>query len=117
VSPVAQPGCGARGRLVGDATSAVLAGFVRGWCRTGYVIGMPTDHDDAGAPGPRVDDWDDEPDPGSDEELTGDIGSILAGVTVVPAAIGWWRMRRGRRADQQATASTERIRPPRWFEL
>jgi hypothetical protein len=78
---------------------------------------MPTDHDDAEAPDPRVDDWDDDADPRADEELTGDIGSILAGVTVVPAAIRWWRMRRGRRGDQQATASTEQTRPPRWFEL
>jgi hypothetical protein len=68
----------------------------------------------------RIDDWaDDDPDPRADEELTADIGSILAGVTVVPAAIGWWRMRRERRAGQQAmsSATTEQIRPPRWFEL
>jgi hypothetical protein len=71
------------------------------------------DHSDPGA-----DDWsDDESASRADEDLTADIGSILAGVTVVPAAIGWWRMRRGRRADQQATASAEQTRPPRWFEL
>jgi hypothetical protein len=82
---------------------------------------MPTDHHDvADAHDPAVDDWaDDGPDPSADEELTADIGSILAGVTVVPAAIGWWRMRRERRAGQQAMSSgtTEQIRPPRWFEL
>jgi hypothetical protein len=78
---------------------------------------MPTGHDDGhDEPGPCADDY---PDPRADEDLTADIGSILAGVTVVPAAIGWWRMRRERRAEQQATSSrsTERIRPPRWFEL
>jgi hypothetical protein len=82
---------------------------------------MPTDHDqvDDDLEG-RADDWaDEDPDPSADEELTADIGSILAGVTVVPAAIRWWRMRRERRAEQQATSTetTERIRPPRWFEL
>jgi hypothetical protein len=69
---------------------------------------------------PRVDAWaDGDPDPRADEELTADIVSILAGVTIVPAAIGWWRMRREWRAEQQATSSgaTEQIRPPRWFEL
>ncbi len=81
---------------------------------------MRTDRDDADDPDPRVDDWvGDDPGPRDDEELTADIGSILAGVTVVPAAIGWWRLRRERRAEKQATSSgtTERIRPPRWFEL
>jgi hypothetical protein len=80
---------------------------------------MPIDHEEVDDD-PRVDDWaDDEPDPRVDEELTADIGSILAGVTVVPAAIGWWRMRRELRAERQATpqGTTERIRPPRWFEL
>jgi hypothetical protein len=80
---------------------------------------MPIDHDHVDDD-LRVDDWaDDDPDPRADEELTADIGSILAGVTVVPAAIGWWRTRRERRAEQQATPSgtTERVRPPRWFEL
>ncbi len=81
---------------------------------------MPTDHGDVdNDPDARVDDWaDDDPDPRADEDLTADIGSILAGVTVVPVAIGWWRMRRERRAEQQATSSTtpER-RAPRWFEL
>jgi hypothetical protein len=82
---------------------------------------MPADGDDVdNAPDPPVDDWaDDDPDPRADEELTADIGSILAGVTVLPTAIGWWRTRRGRRAERHATsaATTERIRPPRWFEL
>jgi hypothetical protein len=80
---------------------------------------MPTDHEDVDDD-LRLDDWaDDDPDPCADEELTADIGSILAGVTVVPAAIGWWRMRRELRAERQATpqGTTERIRPPRWFEL
>lgn len=72
---------------------------------TSYVARMPTDDDD-------LDDWADSADlgddgsadycdPGDDEELselTGEIGSIMAGRTVVPAAIAWWRMRRGRRA-------------------
>ena len=88
---------------------------------TGYVARMSTHHDGVNDdPDPRVDDWaDDDVDPHDDEDLTADIGSILAGVTVVPAAIGWWRMRRERRADQQATSpsSAERIRRPRWFEL
>jgi len=78
-------------------------------------------HDDADDDlDPRVRDWaDDDPDPRADDELTADIGSILAGVTVVPAAIGWWRMRRERRAEQDTTPSgtTERVRQPRWFEL
>jgi hypothetical protein len=80
---------------------------------------MPIDHE-AVDDDPHIDDWaDDEPDPRADEELTADIGSILAGVTVVPHAIGWWRTRRERRAEQQATSSVaaEQIRPPRWFEL
>jgi hypothetical protein len=82
---------------------------------------MPTDYEDVDdGPGPRVDDWsDDDLDPRADEDLTADIGSILAGVTVVPAAIGWWRTRRERRTEQQAASSTstERVRRPRWFEL
>jgi hypothetical protein len=70
---------------------------------------MPTDHDQV----------DDNSDLREDEELTADIGSILARATVVPAAIGWWRMRRELRAERQATpqGTTERIRPLRWFEL
>lgn len=81
---------------------------------------MPIGDDHPDIPDPRVDDWaDDDPDPRADEELTADIGSILAGVTVVPAAIGWWRTRRGRRAERQVTpaGTAERIRSPRWFEL
>jgi hypothetical protein len=79
---------------------------------------MPTDGDDT--PALWVDDWaGDDAGLRDDEELTADIGSILAGVTVVPAAIGWWRMRRERRAAKEATSSgtTGRTRPPRWFEL
>jgi hypothetical protein len=87
----------------------------------GYVARMPPDEDyvDARRPDPLADEWDDDADPSADEELTGDIGSILAGVTVVPAAIRWWRMRGERRAEQQATPSSpaKRIRRPRWFEL
>lgn len=82
---------------------------------------MPTDYEDVDdGLDSRVDEWaDDDLDPRADEDLTADIGSILAGVTVVPAAIGWWRMRRERRAGQHAasTEPTERPRPPRWFEL
>jgi hypothetical protein len=88
---------------------------------TRYVARMPTDHDEVDDhPDPRLDDWaDDDLDPRDDETLTADIGSILAGVTAVPAAIRWWRMRAERRAEQQATdsGSTERVRRPRWFEL
>jgi hypothetical protein len=53
------------------------------------------------------------------EALTADIGSILAGRTVLPAAIMWWRTRRSRRAEKQArsSATTERPRRPRWFEI
>jgi len=43
--------------------------------------------------------------PGDDEELealTAEIVTILAGVTVVPAAIMWWRTRRARRAEKDA---------------
>ena len=80
---------------------------------------MAIGHDDAvDDPAPGVDDSAHDQ-AQANEELTADIGSILAGVTVLPAAIGWWRMRRERRAEQQTTSSatTERVRPPRWFEL
>jgi hypothetical protein len=66
-----------------------------------------------------VDEWaDDGPEPGEDEEvaaLTGDITAIVAGRTVVPAGIMWWRTPRERRAQQNAASS----KPPktRWFEI
>jgi hypothetical protein len=69
-----------------------------------------------------VDDWADDSDPDDDEELkelTADIGTILAGRTVVPAAIMWWRTRRERRASKEAGSSTttERAHRSRWFEI
>jgi hypothetical protein len=53
------------------------------------------------------------------EALTADMATILAGRTVVPAAIMWWRTRRERRAGMESTPSrtNERTRPPRWYEL
>ena len=61
-------------------------------------------------------------DASDDEELqalTADIGTILAGRTVVPAGIMWWLTRRSRRAEKEATSASaaERIRRPRWFEI
>jgi hypothetical protein len=93
---------------------------------TGYVAPVPSDEehldDWAGEPDPRVDDWADDSDPGDDKELKGlaaDIGTIMAGRTVVPAAIMWWRTRRERRAEQEDEFSTrtERARRSRWFEI
>jgi hypothetical protein len=57
------------------------------------------------------------PEPVNDDEaeaLTADIATILAGRTVVPAAVMWWRTRRELRAGMEATPSrtNERTRPP-----
>ena len=75
---------------------------------------MPGDDDDVGA-------WADHPEPDDEEleALTADIATILAGRTVMPAGIMWWRTRRERRAEKEAAYSraTERTRPPRWFEI
>jgi hypothetical protein len=82
---------------------------------------MRTDHDQVDDDCDlRADDWaDDDPARRDEEELTADIGSIVAGVTVVPAAIGWWRLRRERRGEKDAPSAgtTDRARRPRWFEL
>ncbi|MGO8956617.1 MAG: hypothetical protein ACLQFR_04485 [Streptosporangiaceae bacterium] len=66
-----------------------------------------------------LDDGADYSEPGDDEEaeaLTADIASIIAGRTVVPAAVAWWRTRRERRAERDPGPS-EGTRPPRWFEI
>jgi hypothetical protein len=81
-------------------------------CKTGYVAPMPSDELDdwAGEPDPRGDDWADDSDPDDDKELkelAADIGTILAGRTVAPAAIMRWRTRRERRAEKE-DASSER---------
>jgi hypothetical protein len=44
------------------------------------------------------------------DELTADIASILAGETVAPAAIMWWRSRHERRADKDPGS-------PHWWQL
>lgn len=93
---------------------------------TGYVAPVPSDDehldDHAREPDPRVDRWADYSDPDDDQELkelTADIGTILAGRTVVPAAIMWWRARRERRAEKEAasSATSVRARRSRWFEI
>jgi hypothetical protein len=65
-----------------------------------YFVRMPReDHD--------LDDRDDYADPSDDQELdelTADIASILAGRTVAPAAIMWWRTRRERRAEKEPSS-------------
>jgi hypothetical protein len=66
-----------------------------------------------------LDDGADYSEPGDDREaeaLAADIASIIAGRTVVPAAVMWWRTRCERRAEKDARAS-EGTRPPRWFEI
>jgi hypothetical protein len=66
-----------------------------------------------------LDDGADYSETGDDEEaeaLTADIASIIAGRTVAPAAVAWWRTRRERRAQRDAGPS-EGTRPPRWFEI
>jgi hypothetical protein len=60
-----------------------------------------------------LEDRDDYADPSDDrelDELTADIASILAGRTVAPAAIMWWRTRRERRADKNPSS-------PHWWQL
>jgi hypothetical protein len=74
-----------------------------------------------GEPDPRVDDWNDDSNTDDDkelDELAADIGTILAGRTVVPAVIMWWRTRRERRAEKEgACSTTEQAGRSRWFEI